>query len=282
MLYLFKVGFIDITFLDIVDVLLVSLLIYQLYKLLTGSIAVKIFGGLLSLYLLYLLVKAAHMQLLTAILGQFIGVGVLALMIVFQQEIRKFLLLIGKNALFNKSISGFRFFWQKNTGYHRLDLSQVIEAVKSMAGSNTGGILVFSRSTPMKFFAESGDSLDAIVSKRLILSIFNKYSPLHDGAVIIFEDRIKAARCILPVSENTDIPATHGLRHRAALGMSELTDAVAVVVSEESGQISLAFNGKMGINLSSAELRSQLITLLFERAPALQTEENIVEKKVYG
>src|SRR3989338_3576221 len=160
MLYLFKVGFIDITFLDIVDVLLVSLLIYQLYKLLTGSIAVKIFGGLLSLYLLYLLVKAAHMQLLTAILGQFIGVGVLALMIVFQQEIRKFLLLIGKNALFNKSISGFRFFWQKNTGYHRLDLSQVIEAVKSMAGSNTGGILVFSRSTPMKFFAESGDSLD--------------------------------------------------------------------------------------------------------------------------
>ncbi|HSI91605.1 MAG TPA: diadenylate cyclase, partial [Adhaeribacter sp.] len=234
MIKLFSIGFFDIGWIDILDVLLVTILLYQLYKLLTGSVALKIFIGFLSIYLLYLMVKAAGMELLTAILGQFMGVGVLAGIILFQQEIRKFLLMVGKTTAFNNDKLFRGFPWRKEDSADRLNLTPFIEAAKSLAGKNTGALIVFAKSSELQFYADSGDFLDAAVSKRLLLSIFNKTSPLHDGAVIVAGNRIKAARCILPVTESDDVPASLGLRHRAAIGLSEVTDSVILVVSEET------------------------------------------------
>ncbi|HEX8530290.1 MAG TPA: diadenylate cyclase CdaA [Cytophagales bacterium] len=256
---LFSIGFLEITWVDIIDIGLVSYLLYQLYKLMKGSVAVKIFLGFLSIYMSYLLVKAANMKLLTEILGQFMGVGVIALLILFQQEIRKFLLLIGKTTAFNNEALFRSFPWRREQNDNQLNVSPVVDAAKAMAGANTGALIVFGRESELRFFADSGDEIDAVISKRLLISIFNKYSPLHDGAVIVCKNRVKAARCILPVSEKEDIPAAFGLRHRAAIGLTEVVEgAVVMVVSEETGQISLVRNGELMHNLSVQELRTKL------------------------
>lgn len=237
--------------------------------------AVKIFLGFLSLYLIFLVVKAAQMELLSAILGQFMGVGVLAAIILFQQEIRKFLLLIGKTTAFNRDniFSGLP--WRRNPNARKIDITPIIEAAKSLGGSNMGALIVFSRSSELKFYAESGDNIDAFISKRLLLSIFNKYSPLHDGAVIIYNNRIKAARCILPVTEQENLPAQFGLRHRAAIGMTEHTDTLVLVVSEETGQMSVVRNGNIYHNLSTQELRKKINEYLYEETEP--EEEPIVD-----
>lgn len=263
MIFLFKIGFLEISWVDVIDILLVSILLYQVYKLMKGSVALSIFLGFLSLYLLYLVVNAAQMELLSGILGQFMGVGVLAALILFQQEIRKFLLLVGKTTSFNRE-NFLRNFWKKNGNINHLNLTPIMDASKSMSGSNTGALIVFSRNSPLKFYAESGDLVDAIVSKRIILSIFNKYSPLHDGAVIIHANRIKAARCILPVTERDDLPAEFGLRHRAAIGMTESTDTLVLVISEETGQMSVVRNGNIFHNLSVKEIRAKINEYLYE------------------
>ncbi|WBO83820.1 diadenylate cyclase CdaA [Hymenobacter yonginensis] len=261
----FSIGFLRIGWIDVVDVLLVTVLFYQLYKLLTGSVALKIFLGFMSIYLFYLVVKAAGMELLTSILGQFMSVGVLAGIILFQQEIRRFLLNIGKATAFERM----RMFpWRRDTdNAERLNVTPFVEAAKSLAGKQTGALIAFSLASDLKPFADTGDLIDAAVSKRLLLSIFNKTSPLHDGAVIISRGRIKAARCILPVSENPDVPAALGLRHRAAIGLTEVTDAVVLVVSEETGQISLVRGGEVFRNLAPADLRARLNEFLFDAAP---------------
>jgi uncharacterized protein (TIGR00159 family) len=241
-----------------VDIALVAALLYQVYKLLKGSVAIKIFLGFLSIYLIYLLVRALRMELLSSILGQFMGVGVIAAIIIFAPEIRKFLLLIGKSSLLS-SDNIWRdavFFWRKREN-GTFNISPIIDASKILAGSNTGALMVISKSTELKFYAESGDILDAELSKRLLIAIFNKYSPLHDGAVIIHNGKIKAARCILPVTER-EVPAQFGLRHRAAIGMSEATDAIVLVVSEETGQLSITKNGKVLHNMSFQEVRETI------------------------
>jgi uncharacterized protein (TIGR00159 family) len=238
-----------------IDIAMVAALLYQIYKLLKGSVAIKIFLGFLSLYLIYLLVRALQMELLTAILGQFMGVGVIAAIIIFAPEIRKFLLILGRSSIFSDDNvwKDLLFFWRKKEN-SAFNISPIIDATKSLAGSNTGALMVISSTVELKFYAESGDILDAELSKRLLISIFNKYSPLHDGAVIIHKGRIKAARCILPVTER-EVPAQFGLRHRAGIGMSEATDALILVVSEETGQISMMKNGKVLHNLSFQEIR---------------------------
>lgn len=275
MIYLFRIGFLELSWGDIIDIVLVSILLYQVYKLMKGSVAVKIFLGFLSLYLLYLVVQAAQMELLSAILGQFMGVGVLAAIILFQQEIRKFLLMIGKTTAFNRDniFSGLP--WRRNPNAKKIDITPIIEASKSLGGSNMGALIVFSRSSELRFYAESGDNIDAVISKRILLSIFNKYSPLHDGAVIIHDGRIAAARCILPVTEQENLPAQFGLRHRAAIGMTEVTDTLVLVVSEETGQMSVARNGKIFHNLSTQELRKKINDYLYEESGA--EEESVVE-----
>jgi diadenylate cyclase len=263
LIYVFKIGFLDIRWIDLLDIIAVGFLIFQLYKLLKGSVALRVFLGLLSLYLIYLVVRAAQMELLSSILGQFMSVGVLAAIILFQQEIRKFLLIIGKTTAFNReNIFASIFGKRNNTG--ATNITPIIEACKIMAGSNTGALIVFSKSSELKFYQESGDIMDAEISKRLLLAIFNKYSPLHDGAVIIYENRIKAARCILPVTERENLPAQLGLRHRAAIGMTESTDTLVLIVSEETGQLSTARNGIIYSNLSPQEARQRIHSYLFE------------------
>lgn len=241
-----------------IDIALVAALLYQVYKLLKGSVAIKIFLGFLSIYLIYLLVRALRMELLSAILGQFMGVGVIAAIIIFAPEIRKFLLLIGRSSFLSDDNvwKDLLFFWRKREN-SAFNISPIIDASKTLAGSNTGALMVISSSTELKFYAESGDILDADLSKRLLISIFNKYSPLHDGAVIIYNGKIKAARCILPVTER-EVPAQFGLRHRAAIGMSEATDTLVLIVSEETGQLSMAKNGKILHNLSFQEVRETI------------------------
>jgi len=252
---LFKIGFLDISIVNIIDIALVAALLYRVYRLLKGSVAIKIFLGFLSLYLIYLLVSALKMELLSIILGQFMGVGVIAAIIIFAPEFRKFLLILGRSSIFSDDSvwKDLLFFWRKKEN-SAFNISPIIDAAKVLAGSNTGALIVISSTVELKFYAESGDILDAELSKRLLISIFNKQSPLHDGAVIIHRGRIKAARCILPVTER-EVPAQFGLRHRAGIGMSEATDALSLIISEESGQISMAKNGKVLHNLSFQEVR---------------------------
>ncbi len=271
----FKIGFLEIGWKDLVDISLVSLLLFQLYKLMRGTLAVRIFLGFLSVYFAYILVKSLQMELLTAILGQFIGVGVISIIILFQQEIRKFLMLIGKST----SVDDNKFFKnllnrKKAEGEEHLDVAPIVDAAKTLGSMNMGALIVFAKSSELKFYAESGDILDAQISKRLLISIFQKNSPLHDGAVIIENNRIKAARCILPVSENDEIPANFGLRHRAAIGMTEVTDSIILIVSEETGQTAIAINGILHSNLSRTELKQKLRSYLFEE----EEDKSKVEK----
>jgi uncharacterized protein (TIGR00159 family) len=259
----FPINFLQFGWIDAADVLLVTVLLYQLYKLLRGSVALNVALGLLSFYVLYLLVKATGMELLTKILGQFMSVGVLASIILFQQEIRRFLLNVGKATALER-MRGWS--WGRPTEAAPLAVGPFVEAAKSLSNKYTGALICFAQASDLTAFAESGDRLDAEISKRLLLSIFNKTSPLHDGAVIIAGGRIQAARCILPVSENPDVPASLGLRHRAAIGLSEITDAVVLVVSEETGAMSLVHHGEVYRNLATAELRARLNEWLLSSA----------------
>ncbi len=276
MIFLFKIGFLEVSWIDILDIMLVAGLLYNVYKLMRGSVAIKIFLGFLSLYLIYLVVRAAQMELLSSILGQFMGVGVLAMIILFTPELRKFLLMIGKSAPTSIDNLFKSIFYRKTDRDSIYNVSAIIEACKTLGGTNTGALLVISKSSELRFYAESGDNIDADLSKRLLISIFNKYSPLHDGAVIIYKGRIKAARCILPVSESDSLPPNLGLRHRAAVGMTEITDTLVVVVSEETGQISTSTNGKLIHNLSVKELRSTINNYLFEDGGTM--EESRIEQ----
>lgn len=263
----FSIGFLDVTWADFIDIGLVAVLLYQVYKLIRGSIAVNIFLGILALYLIYLIVRAAQMELLTNILGQFMGVGVLAMIILFQPEIRKFLLMIGRSTEFNRDNIIKSFTNWRGANEEVFDLHEVIEAAKTMKATRTGALIVFSRDTELKFYAETGDPLNAEVSKRLLLSIFNKTSPLHDGAVIIYKGRIKAARCVLPVSENDHLPPHFGLRHRSALGMTEVTDTLVMAISEETGRLILARNGKYIKSLKLKQVEQKIQEYLQNNEP---------------
>jgi diadenylate cyclase len=278
MIFLFKIGFLEVSWVDFIDIALVSVLLYQVYKLIRGSIAMNIFLGILALYLIYLIVRAAQMELLATILGQFMGVGVLAMIILFQPEIRKFLLVIGRGTEFRENIFKTIATWRHE--YHDdFDINEVIEAAKSLKATKTGALIVFSRDTELKFYAQTGDDLDAAVNKRLLLSIFNKNSPLHVGAVIIYKGRIKAARCVLPVTENDNLPAHYGLRHRAAVGMSENTDTLVLAIPEETGRLILARNGKYLRLIKLKHVERNILDYLHNTEPARWEELSIEERE---
>jgi diadenylate cyclase len=270
----FKIAFLDIGWVDLIDISLVAILLYQVYKMIRGSLAVNIFLGILLLYMIYLIVRAAQMQLLATILGQFMGVGVLAMIIVFQPELRKFLLVIGRGTEFRENIFSAISTW-RNDYHDEFDINQVMEAVKTLKASKTGALIVFSRDTELKFYMQTGDPLDAAVTRRLLLSIFYKNSPLHDGAVIIYKGRIKAARCVLPVSENDHLPAHFGLRHRSAIGMSESTDTLVLVVSEETGRLVLARNGKFLRGLKLKQVEQKILEYIHNEEPQKWDEVHI-------
>ncbi|UPT68932.1 MAG: diadenylate cyclase CdaA [Sphingobacteriales bacterium JAD_PAG50586_3] len=248
--------FLTLRWIDVVDILLVALLIYEFYALIKDSAAVNVFIGIVAFYVLWLVVKALNLQLLSTILGQFIGVGVVAVIVVFQQEIRRFLLLVG-NKTFFENFTFFGPFIARKT-LPKLNTQAIASACSKMSKTKTGVLIVVSRKTDLKFYANTGYIIDAEVSSILMENIFYKNNPMHDGAMIITENRIKAVKCILPVSEKLNLPANLGLRHRAAIGITEHADAVAIVVSEQTGNISYFQTGNYQYHISVQELERLL------------------------
>lgn len=245
---------------DALDILLVSILLYQLYKIIKGTVAVNVFIGVIAIYLIGLVVNALQMKLLSTIVRQVLGVGAIALIILFQQEIRKFLILIGiksYNSTQAKWIFNLLPFFRKKATIST-KFKPIVNACFNMSKTHTGALIVLGNSSDLSFYTSTGDSLDANVNTRLIENIFFKNSPLHDGAVIIEKDKIVAARCVLPVTENESFPPHLGMRHRAAAGISEMADCIVLIVSEETGTVGYAKNGKLRTNISKEDLNKLL------------------------
>lgn len=252
-------SFLKLSVLDVIDMILVAIIIYYIYNLIRGTIAVNIFLGFLLIYILYFLTDALKMKLLSSILGSFVSVGFIALIVVFQQEIRRFLLTIGKNiSLKNRTWLKFIFRKEELEKNNTAKIKPIIDACKTMKKSRTGALIVFAKYFDQDAFANSGEMIDGKISKRLLESIFQKHSPLHDGAVVISENLIKSASCILPLTENDQLPPQFGLRHRAGIGVTESSDATALIVSEETGEISYAQQGRVKMNISFTDLERLL------------------------
>lgn len=252
---------------DIIDILLVALLIYEVYKLVKGTNAMKIFWSILVIVILWRIVDAFSMRLSGAILSAVVNVGLIALVVVFQPEIRRFLLMMGTHT----SISGEnvlqRFkFWKRhikrnNTG-SGTNFEPYIQACMHMSASKTGALIIFKRQNEVDDIISTGERIDALTSSALLEQLFYKNTPLHDGAVIVSSNRILAARCILPVTSRIDIDPNLGLRHRSAIGVTEQLDVVSVIVSEETGAISYAVEGEIHHNVTPVELRQSLEKLI--------------------
>ena len=235
---------INLRILDVVDIVLVAILLYYIYKLVKGTAAINIFIGIVIIYLVWKLTQLLNMEMLSSVLGEFIGVGMFALIVVFQQEIRKFLLMIGStNFGRNKTFLKQWKFLKDSEENATTDIKAIIKACEKMGKHFTGALIVIKRSTSLDFVKTSGDRMDVKVNTPILESIFYKNSPLHDGAIIIEDNKIVATRAILPVTNERNIPLRFGLRHRAAIGISEKTDAVVLIVSEESGKTSYIKNG---------------------------------------
>ena len=253
-------GFLNMTLIDVIDIFVVALLMFQIYRLTRGTNALRIVAGILIVYLLWIVVRALKMELLSMILGQVIGVGVIALIIVFQQEIRRFLLLLGTQYTNRRHSFMSRIFRPRGRGVNVVGqewIETVVEASADMARTKTGALIVIGQQSDLRLIAEGGIALDAKVSTSLLKNIFFKNAPLHDGAVLIEGDRIVAAKCILPVTQS-DVPKSYGTRHRAAIGMSEISDAIIIVVSEETGGISIAQGGELRRNIDPVRLQQTL------------------------
>ena len=230
--------FIDFSFLDILDIILVAVLLYYIYKLLKGTVAINIVVGITLIFLIWKITQALRMEMLSGILGYLLSGGVIALIIVFQQEIRKFLLMIGTTNFSTRRgfLNQLKFLQSEiNTD---TDVESIVNSCVHLSTTKTGALIVIERTNKLDFLVNSGDNMNALVNEAIIESIFYKNSPLHDGATIIRDNYIIATRVILPVSDNSKIPARFGLRHRAAIGITEKTDAVCILVSEETGEIS--------------------------------------------
>ena len=243
---------------DIIDIVLVALMLYYLYRLMKESRSLNIFIGIMFFILVWLLVSQVfEMRLLGGILDKLISVGMIALIILFQEEIRKFLYTLGAH----QRVRSFMRLFSLNDNKAKEDKETIIPIVMagmSMSRNKVGALIVIERGAPLDDIVDTGDRIDAKINQRLIENIFFKNSPLHDGAMIISKKRIKAAGCILPVSHNQDIPRSLGLRHRAAMGISQSSDAIAIIVSEETGHISVAIRGQFKLRLSAEELESIL------------------------
>ena len=250
--------FLQLRILDIVDIVFVAILLYYLYKLVKGTVAVNIFIGIVIVYLIWKLTELLQMELLSNVLGEFIGVGMFALIVVFQQEIRKFLLMIGSTNFTQRRKFFRQFKFVKDDTQIKTNLNAIVKACESMARTYTGALIVIQKSTKLDFIKISGDAMNIELNQPIIESVFFKNSPLHDGAMIIEDNKITATRVILPVSNDRSIPLRFGLRHRAAVGITEKTDALALVVSEENGQISYLKDGEFVIFEDTNELVNRL------------------------
>ena len=249
-------GFIHIGIIDIIDIFLVAMMLYYLYRVTRGTNAFSIILGVVMLYLMYVVVRALNMELLSGILGQFIGVGIIAVVVIFQPEIRRFLQMLGLQQ--NQRIS--RFFGGENNE-DDLDVDSLVKACIDMGETKTGALIVLQQTSDLSLMAEGVIAGDAKVSPSLLENLFFKNSPLHDGAIIINRNRVVAARCILP-STQSQVPKSYGTRHRAALGMSEVSDAIILVVSEETGALSIAQGGVIQRDIEPEKFKSVLVRRL--------------------
>lgn len=253
-------GFIfeNIRMLDILDILLVAMLLYQLYMLIRGTVAVNIFYGVFILLLMWLLVKALNMQLLGSILGQVIGLGLIALVIVFQPEVRRFLLILGTRYSRNPKFSFEKIFQFGQYSAEEWDFDTILESCEQLSASRTGALIVLAKKSELRAFSETGQMINGKISPALLETIFHSGSPLHDGAVILVKNELRAARCVLPLTENPAIPPFLGMRHRAAVGMSESSDSFVIVISEETGAISYANQSEFFHKVSADQLKVAL------------------------
>lgn len=244
---------------DVIDILLFAVLLFYIYRLMKESGTINIFYGVLAFIVVWVLASEIFdMRLIGTILDKFMAIGLIILVILFQEPIKRFLVELGSHRRWR--------FLRKLFHHHKQELGDealawvmpIVYACMSMAKSKTGALIVIEQSIPLDQYAATGDIIDANVNTRLIENIFFKNSPLHDGALIVSHNRLEAAGCILPVSHDSDVPRTLGLRHRSALGIAQATDAVAVVVSEETGNISIAHRGSLTTRLSTTELEQRL------------------------
>ncbi|MAX80647.1 MAG: TIGR00159 family protein [Crocinitomicaceae bacterium] len=241
-------GFITLRWLDVLDILLVAFLLYQLYQLVKGTAAIRIFIGILIIIIAWKVTEVLQMELVSNILGQFIGIGAIAVIVIFQQELRRFLVFIANNSIFRgkrrRHLFNFNFLSDNNVEAE-LNAHVIAVACQRMSIDKTGALMVFPGKTDLSNYIETGTKINAEASASLLESIFFHNSPLHDGAVIFKHNRIAAAGCVLPLSESKTLPQKYGLRHRAAVGITEISDAVALVISEERGTISIIARGRI-------------------------------------
>ena len=249
--------FLSFGWIDLLDIVLVAVLLYQLYRLVQGTVAMNIFVGILAIYFVWKIVEALKMDVLSEILGKFIDVGIIALLIVFQPELRRFLLLIGTPEILERFSFGIKFFKSKKKILSS-DLLSIVKACKEMSETRTGALIILAAGNDLNFYIKTGEQLDAKVSANTLESIFYKNSPLHDGAVIISNGKIRAARCVLPITEREDFPAHLGMRHRAAAGITETSDAIAIIVSEQTGEISLGKGGHLENGIGAEKLKQRI------------------------
>lgn len=268
-------GFIKITLVDIIDILMVATIMYYIYKLIRGTNATSILTGIVLIYFSWVVARALNMELMSGILGDVVSVGLIALIVIFQAEIRKFLQSIGDRGQQSGPLNMLRkLLFPKQIAKHvdiEASINPIVKACGDMSATLTGALIVIKQAGSLDDVVASGVEVDARISDSLVRNIFFKNSPLHDGAMVIENGRIRAAKCVLP-STKSEVPLSFGMRHRAAMGLCEESDAIVIVVSEETGGISVAHNGKIRRGLSAIELKAELIRLNHEHIQP--TEEN--------
>lgn len=250
----YTMGFVPFTFIDFIDIILVAAIMFWIYRATRGTNAPYIISGIIMIYLMWVVVRTLNMELLSNILGQFVSVGVIALIIVFQPEIRRFLQMIGMR---QKRFNFIARIFNRNDNTSVTIIAPIVQACREMSAHKTGALIVIGRQSDLRLITEGGIAIDAKISTPLLENIFFKNAPLHDGAVVIEGDRIVAVKCILPVTQS-DVPKSYGTRHRAAIGMSEISDAIILVVSEETGGISIAHGGTIHRDIAPDQLANLL------------------------
>ena len=250
----YTMGFVPFTFIDFIDIILVAAIMFWIYRATRGTNAPYIISGIIMIYLMWVVVRTLNMELLSNILGQCVSVGVIALIIVFQPEIRRFLQMIGMR---QKRFNFIARIFNRNDNTSVTIIAPIVQACREMSAHKTGALIVIGRQSDLRLITEGGIAIDAKISTPLLENIFFKNAPLHDGAVVIEGDRIVAAKCILPVTQS-DVPKSYGTRHRAAIGMSEISDAIILVVSEETGGISIAHGGTIHRDIAPDQLANLL------------------------
>lgn len=273
-------GFIKMTLFDVVDILLVAIIMYYIYKLIRGTQATSILAGILVIYISWVVARAFNMELMSGILGSVVSVGLIALIIIFQSEIRKFLQTLGSRSRKTGPLSViYKLFNTANSVHENIDtvIDPIVRACGDMSATLTGALIVIKQDGSLDDIISTGVEIDANIDSSLIRNIFFKNSPLHDGAMVVGGGRIVAAKCVLP-STKSEVPLSFGMRHRAAMGLCEESDAIVVVVSEETGAISVAHNGSIKRGLSETELKAELLRLGHRDTPQEGAEEKPASK----